>query len=255
MLRKALGTLACAAVGFVSTPVHAHPLPVEVPAQLSISLAGLAPVVVSSVPTVYLGITSISRGHLGFFTVPASPFNVAGLVVPVTDPAAAPIKGMEATVHNGTGAFRGAPLGGVMPLSGLAKVCLIKACSIAAANLSVPLSLVGVGGIAAYPPGSTSAAVNLTVAGAPWTAGVAAVGTVTQMGFAHGPASATSSTAQGSGALRLVSPIFVSTNIASFAVVPAFAVLDLHFVPEPSTLLLLGGGIAGFVIYGRSKRG
>jgi hypothetical protein len=254
MLRKALGTLACAAVGFVSTPVHAHPLPVEVPAQLSISLAGLAPVVVSLVPTVYPGITS-SRGHLGFLIVPASPFNVAGLVVPVTDPAAAPIKGIQATVHNGTGVFSGVPLGGVMPLSGLAKVCLVKACSIAAANLSVPLSLVGVGGSAAYPPGSTITAVNVTVRGAPWTAGTAAVGTVTQMGFAHGPASATSSTAQGSGAVRLVSPIFVSTNIATFAIVPAFGILDLHFVPEPSALLLLGGGIAGLVLYGRSKRG
>jgi hypothetical protein len=31
--------------------------------------------------------------------------------------------------------------------------------------------------------------------------------------------------------------------------------MDLHFVPEPGTLLLLGTGIAGLVLFGRTKGG
>ena len=97
--------------------------------------------------------------------------------------------------------------------------------------------------------------VNVTAIGAPWTVGTVSVGTLTQMGFAHGPASLTSSTAAASGQVRLVTPIFISTNISALPVFPAFGVLDLHFVPEPATLLLLGSGIAGLVMFGRTKRG
>ena len=50
-----------------------------------------------------------------------------------------------------------------------------------------------------------------------------------------------------------MTPTFISTNIAT--VFLAFGTLDLHFVPEPATLLLLGSGIAGLVTFGRSKRG
>ena len=81
------------------------------------------------------------------------------------------------------------------------------------------------------------------------------VGTLTQMGFQHGPASLTSSTAAASGQMRLVTPIFISTNNSDLRVFPAFGILDLHFIPEPNTLLLLGGGIAGLVRFGRTKRG
>jgi hypothetical protein len=73
------------------------------------------------------------------------------------------------------------------------------------------------------------------------------------MGFAHGPASLTSSTANPSGQVQLVTPIFISTNIGASAVLPGFAILNLHFVPEPGTLMLLGSGIAGLVAFGRSR--
>ena len=98
-----------------------------------------------------------------------------------------------------------------------------------------------------------AAAVNITTIGAPWTAGTAAVGTATVNGFQHGAASLASSTAAASGSVRLVTPLFISTNISGTAVIPAFGFLDLHFVPEPGTLLLLGGGIAGLVLLGRTK--
>jgi hypothetical protein len=174
-----------------------------------------------------------------------------GLLVPVTDPAASPIFGVIIAAHNANANFAGvgnAGFGGTMPLNGSARVCLFASCGKAnnAANLNIPLSVVG------GPGGSTTVtgAVNLTVVGAPWTTGTAAVGTITQMGFAL----PNSNTGANSGVVRLVTPIFISTNIAgASAVVPAFAFLTLHFVPEPGTLMLLGSGIAGLVAFGRSR--
>src|SRR5262249_58231827 len=93
------------------------------------------------------------------------------------------------------------------------------------------------------------------VSGAAWTVGTASVGTATRMGFQHGPASLTSSTAAASGQVQLVTPIFISTSQRQFPEIAAFGILDLHFVPEPGTLLLLAGGIAGLVLVGRTERG
>jgi len=243
---------------------------------LSIQVPGLNPVLAGLNPIVVPGATTVDviasgSGHIDSLILPASPFHVTGLVIPITDPAAGVVKGIQATVHNGglvpsvSGAtrftFAGPMLNGQMPLGlpaqGFIKFCLFSACSInTQGNLSVPLSIVGVARTTAVPPGTSSTVIGaLTLHGAPWTAGVAAVGTATQMGFRHGPASASSSTVEVSGAIRLVTPIFVSTNIPGSAVIPDFAFLDLHFVPEPSSLLLLGGGIAALVMFGRSRRG
>ena len=72
------------------------------------------------------------------------------------------------------------------------------------------------------------------------------------MGFAHGPASASqSSTAQPGGVLSLVTPVFVSTSLDSFPVIPIFSRMTLHFVPEPSTMLLLGSGLLALFALGR----
>jgi hypothetical protein len=89
-----------------------------------------------------------------------------------------------------------------MPILGVAKVCVFGTCSAALANLSVPLSVVGVGGVAT---------------------------------------------------VRLVTPIFISTSMASAAVIPAFGFLTLHSVPEPGTILLVGAGIVGLVAFGRRR--
>jgi len=218
---------------------------------LSIVLAGVGPLSISGSGVVDVTATGLRVDALA---MPASRFRATGTVVPVTSSAAAPVRGVQATVRNASGSFRGGTLAGLMALNGVAKVCLFKACSIATANLSVPLNEIGVGGTVAVPPGSTSASVNLTVRGAPWTAGVAGVGTVTQAGFQRGPASLPGSTLSHSGAVRLVSPIFVSTNLGASATVPGFAYLDLHFTPEPDALSLSLAGIAGVALLWRAQR-
>jgi hypothetical protein len=73
---------------------------------------------------------------------------------------------------------------------------------------------------------------------------------LTAMGFAHGPASGTSSTAAASGVVSLVTPIRINTNIGGALYIPAFAVMTLHFVPEPGTLALVGGGLAALAVAG-----
>ena len=54
---------------------------------------------------------------------------------------------------------------------------------------------------------------------------------------------------------RSGTPIFVSAN-AGTGLEPQFlfGILDLHFVPEPATILLLGSGISLLVLFGRSRR-
>src|SRR5262249_31966990 len=181
--------------------------------SLSLQLAGIGSSVIAG-----SGVATVSGpgSHLATLALPASPFAASGIVVPVTDPAAAPIAGIQLTVHNAAGTIMGG--GGPVPLLGVAKVCFFTGCHAPPpSNISVPLSAVGVGGAA-----TVSTLVNVTAIGAPWTVGTAAVGSLTQMGFAHGPASLTSSTAAASGAIQIVTPIFVSTNIASAAVIPFF---------------------------------
>ena len=185
--------------------------------------------------------------HLIGMDFPGGIFAVTAVVVPVTDPGAFPIAGVQVTAANGAGNFDGiggTSFHGLMPILGTSKVCLFGPCGSAVANLNVPLNNVGQGGTA-----FVTGAVNLTVVGAPWTTGTAAVGATTIMG---GVAPA-SNTGAPSGTVTLVTPIFISSNIGASAVVPAFGILTLHFVPEPGTLLLLGSGIAGLVAFGRGR--
>jgi hypothetical protein len=67
------------------------------------------------------------------------------------------------------------------------------------------------------------------------------MGTLTVMGFLHGPASGGAATAgQASGAAQLVTPALLSTSIGSAPTIPSFGVLNIHFttVPEPSRALV-----------------
>jgi len=195
------------------------------------------------------GIATIDGLHVTGLALPAGAFATAGRAVALGDPNLAPLDGLQLSFANGAGAF--APtsegrLGGVMPLLGVAKVCLFGTCRQPVANLTVPLTPVGGGGQAT----GSKIGLNLTVTGGPWTTGSQMLpGNIglleTVSGFAHGPASATRTAGQAGGSLQLVTPVTVNTNLGVDGPNRGFAILSLHFAPEPATALLVAAGATG----------
>jgi hypothetical protein len=199
--------------------------------------------------------------------------------VPLTDPQTPTFVTLRVTglgLGPGTldGISGGPPLGpqNTLPVGGLVKMCILfPGC---ANYLPIPLSHphsqigMGVGGFWDYFPLDKGAGFRYSVWYAPWTIGIASIRnvttetanggvttyTVTIQGFAHGPASATSNTAVTSGVIGLVTPVRVQTSLGSPYTFQAWpAQLTLRFIPEPGRVLLLGSGIAGLVLLGRSR--
>jgi hypothetical protein len=120
----------------------------------------------------------------------------------------------------------------------------------------VPLSVVGQpGGFASETGGGGTI---IRVYGTGWTTGVQTLmaPATTVGGGTTAPTTVTATgadlrTASGAGTLVLISPMFVRTNLAGD--IPTFATLTLNYVPEPSTLLLVGVGIAGLALRGRKR--
>jgi len=84
------------------------------------------------------------------------------------------------------------------------------------------------------------------------TANGAPTATAVRSGFAHGPASDTTSTANLGGVVQLVTPIQTAISIAGpWNRLRFFGVLTITLVPEPSTALLLGAGFAAMALVGR----
>ncbi len=213
--------------------------------------------------------------------VDAGNFVTTGFLVAVTDPGAFPIVSIQATLSNQQGLFTGPGPGvvsgfnGQMQIQGVNKICLFSPCSAPPpANVTVPVSVIGVGGSV-----TASVLVNVTAEGAPWTTGVVSItgaapancendkivekavggrGVIrgieaTQDGCAN---DVTTPTMSQPSALRLVTPVFVSTNIGTSAVVPTFGALDLIYqAPEPGQVLLAGAAVGALILLGRSKRG
>jgi hypothetical protein len=249
------GLFVCS-IGLAPCAARAVVLPVEVEFALRITLNGLPyPGVATTGSGTAIVNGSGAGGHLASLALPASLFATAGLTTSTTAPTVFPVVGLYLDVANGAGSVAetvGGKIGGAIPLGGVMRFCLFLPCGSAVANLSVPLSPIGVGGSA-----FVAAAVNVTVQGAPWTTGTAmrthSPFTETITGFAHGPASGTSSTAQAGGVLQLVTPIAFTTDVAPANNLLAFGILTIRFVPEPGTALLLAGGIVALGTMGRRK--
>jgi hypothetical protein len=220
-----------------------------------------------------------SRGHIGGTFI-----NV------VTDPDTLGANGIGAiiyeNIYGGTGTLVGisggavstAPLSnGVMPIDGVVKVCILN--SACTAYLSLPFNMpttvngvpgtgikgIGIGGTATI---GGYGGIRMSLQWGPWTikthtavdqittpGGQRVLIDIVNKGWAHAPASTTTSTAQPSGVVQLVTPNQVQTNLplGSNDEVGSSAMLRIHFIPEPGLLLLLGSGVVGIALLGRAR--
>jgi len=230
-MRKLFG-LAAAAALLIGGSAQAAPTP----------FSGTISVVISSLPAVSVA----ASGTAVDYTPGTATFELAGGTfattqsLPVSDPAAFPIGGVKAGVENGAGAFvNGA---GQMPIIGTSNVCLFGACNASVANVDVPFTTGGVNGVGlGGSPIIVGGLVNVTVTGSPWTIGTVTIGTATAMGYLAG------------STVQLVTPVVINTNIGASPTLPAFAILNLTFIPEPGTLALLASGVVGLGILGRKR--
>jgi hypothetical protein len=167
---------------------------------------------------------------------------------------------------------------GILPMGGIVKICFFStACTqYLPMVLNQPTTVngvpgsgtkgVGVGGVISA---GGYGGIKISLWAAPWTIKTATVldqitptggpprimTTWVAKGWAHAPVSTTTSTAQPSGMLQLVTPNQVVTNLplGSQQKMGSFVIAVYHFIPEPGLLLLLGSGVAGLALLGRRR--
>jgi hypothetical protein len=237
------------------------------------------------------GSSGVIPAHLNTIAFATSRGNISGTNTTfITDPETIG-NGIAALIGIGRGAGGTfAPISGgaasgtgltqnVLPVRGLTKVCILTtSCEIFLALLYTQPTLtvnggpgdnvvgIGVGGLVTAGGGTNP--IRISLEGAPWTIKTAtSTDHITTTGgnqiftprvakgFAHGPASGTTSTAQPSGVIQLVTPAQVSTNLpfGSNAKLSSLTVTTYHFVPEPGLLLLIGSGVMGLALLGRRR--
>ena len=201
---------------------------------------------------------------------------------PVTDPEVTVdgIISVILTLTGGGGTLGNISGGGVLnpgkfAAHGLSRTCLYDPNCLPGGFLPLPLNQtkhlttsssitvgVGVGGVQTI--GATGM-IRISIVNNPYTLGVASAVDQTDnggftlrrvTGFAHGPASLTSSTAKPSGVVQFVSPSQLSTNLTagSAELISLLNQIRIHFIPEPGLLLLLGSGVAGLVLMGLARK-
>jgi hypothetical protein len=193
-------------------------------------------------------------------------------------PTTFPFAKIVASFSNAAGAFAVTPLPGSlrgpMALPGSIQLCTDIDCGFA---FTVPFTQggsngVGIGGSTITAMAGTGTTISLrgaswrsgsttiSLRGASWRSGsstiMTATGTHTSVGFVHGPASLTSSTALTGGVLQLVTPIAITANTPAEPVeIPIFGSLQLRLVPEPGAGAALLAGAVAIALLGRRNRG
>ena len=183
---------------------------------------------------------------------------------------------------------------GRLPVSGLLRLCLLNSdCTITAdLQLTQPdptrpggIKGVGIGGLLTI--NFFNGFANVSIGAKPWQIAQATVFdqielptpnnnitfvTVQARGFAHGPSSASSTTAvvstvmtptpgggsatvTGRGVIQLIAPTQVLTNLTTGTQdkIAGGQTLLIRFIPEPGLLLLVGSGVVGLALLGRSR--
>ena len=252
-MRKLFGLVA--ALGLVlstAQPAHAAPQALT-SASLTVLLGTFSPIYV---PWLGTGGANLMQTPTGTAILGLTPGIFAFSGSSPVDPTSSPIVGVDwVGVGNGTGNFAfdfAGNGGGLMAVTGAANICVnildgAGDCSTSPTfNITVPFTQgpgvngIGLGGAPiATPPGF----VNVTVMGNMWTTGAVTLA----------PGFSASGSPLSGGHVKLVTPTVISTNLAGSEVIPSFAILDLTFVPEPGTLVLLASGVAGLALVGRKR--
>ena len=218
----------------------------------------------------------ISGEHTHFVTDP----EIAGYGL-----AAIQYLGIEGATGTIGGSFHTGRYPGPMPVRGLVRICLLSpiCTTYAALALTQPTTVngvpgdgvkgLGVGGLLTI---GGYGGIRISVEMAPWTvktvtgynvvsteSGAQVNSAWTMAGFAHGPASGTSSTAGPGGFIKLVTPAQIDTNMPTgfghptgrlSGTVGSVVSLSIRFIPEPSLLLMLGSGVVGLAALARARR-
>jgi hypothetical protein len=236
------------------------------------------------------GSDGVVPAHLSTLRLAASRGHINGTFINVvTDPEGA-ANGIGAIlyedVYGGTGTLVGISGGaaststgnvGTMPIRGVTKICLLNsACTtFLAIPFTQPTTVNGVPGtgvkglgIGGFGTVGGYGGIRMSLQWGPWTVKTLTVTDqittpggsrifipIVAKGWAHAPVSTTTSTAQPSGVVQLVTPNQAWTNLplGSNDKVGSSALIRIHFIPEPGLLLLLGWGVAGLAFLGRAR--
>lgn len=172
---------------------------------------------------------------------------------------------------------------GRLPVGGLVKLCLLNTdCTITAdVELTQPdptrpggIKGIGIGGLLTV--NVLNGFANISLEAQPWQIAQATLidqielptpsnnitfVSVPIRGFAHGPSSASSTTAvvptpsAGGGVIQLISPSQVRTNLTTGTSdkIAGGQTFLIRFIPEPGLLLLIASGVAGLALLGRGR--